>query len=273
MISFGAGEPDFDTPERIKDAAVRAIAAGPDEVHRGRRHPRAARRRLRTSSSATTGSTTRPTRSLVSCGAKHTLYNIVDGAGQPGRRGADPEPVLGLVSRSRCGCWAACRSPCRRRRRPASTSTRPRSARAVTPRTKLIVLNSPSNPTGAVFSPDGARRGGQARRRARSVDRLRRVLRGAHLRGPARVHRLARPPRSRRARIVVNTCSKAYAMTGWRIGYAAGPKRDHPGHDRRAEPGHVEPDVGRAVGRGRGARPARRTRSPRWRASSTGAGA
>jgi hypothetical protein len=78
------------------------------------------------------------------------------------------------------------------------------------------------------------------------------VLRGAHVRGGSRLVASLRPEVKART-IVVNTCSKAYAMTGWRIGYAAGPRALIPRDDRRAEPGDVEPVVDRAVGGGRGA--------------------
>src|SRR6185503_1726839 len=92
---------------------------------------------------------------------------------------------------------------------------------AVTPRTKLVVLNSPNNPTGAVFSRDGLE----------PVARLV-VERGLWVVSDECYEALtfegrhvsiaSLGPEIKKRTIVVNTCSKAYAMTGWRIGYAAG---------------------------------------------------
>jgi aspartate aminotransferase len=95
--------------------------------------------------------------------------------------------------------------------------------RAVTPRTKLVILDSPGNPTGAVFSPKAL---GEVARLAveRDLwvisDECYEVLtyEGRH------VSIAALGPEIKARTIVVNTCSKAYAMTGWRIGYAAGPR-------------------------------------------------
>ena len=95
--------------------------------------------------------------------------------------------------------------------------------RAVTPRTKLVVLNSPNNPTGAVFSPEAL-----AAVAKLAVERDLWIVsdecyesltyEGRH------VSIASLSPEVKARTIVVNTCSKAYAMTGWRIGYAAGPK-------------------------------------------------
>ena len=76
VISFGAGEPDFDTPERIKNAAIQRDAAGPHEVHRGRRRARAACRGLQ-QVQARQRARLRAGGRPVSCGAKHTLFNMV----------------------------------------------------------------------------------------------------------------------------------------------------------------------------------------------------
>ena len=270
VISFGAGEPDFDTPERIKDAGGRGDAARPDEVHRGRRRARAARGDLRQAQARQ-----RPRlRAGRHPGLRRRQAHALQpgrGAAQPGRRGAGAEPVLGVVSRAGAAAGRRRRCRCRPPRRAASTSIPIGCAAAVTPRTKLIVLNSPNNPTGAVFSRaalEAVARLAVERDLWVVSDECYEALtfEGRH------VSIASFGPEIKARTIVVNTCSKAYAMTGWRIGYAAGPTRADPRHDRRAEPGDVEPVVDRAVGGGGGARPARRTRSRRWRASSTGVG-
>src|SRR2546427_230583 len=99
-----------------------------------------------------------------------------------------------------------------------------RLAAAVTPRTKAIVLNSPNNPTGAVFSAEAL---GNVARLAVDAGLLvvsdecyeALTFEGRH------VSIASLGPEIKARTLVINTCSKAYAMTGWRIGYAAGPPR------------------------------------------------
>ena len=157
---------------------------------------------------------------LISCGAKHTLYNLATALLNPGDELLVPSPfwvsypeqarLLGAV--------------------PVAVETREatgfdldpdRLRAAVTPRTKLIVLNSPNNPTGAVFSRDALEAvAGLAVERGLWVvsDECYESLtfEGRH------VSIASLGPEIKARTVVVNTCSKAYAMTGWRIGYAAG---------------------------------------------------
>ena len=146
------------------------------------------------SSSATTGSTTSPTRCTVSCGAKHTLYNLFMALVNPGDEVLIPSPYW-VSYPEQVRLLGGVPVPVATPEATGFDLDPAELRRAVTPRTKMIVLNSPNNPTGAVFSRGGAGRGGAAGRRARSVDRLRRVLRGADLRGAPRLHRVALAPR------------------------------------------------------------------------------
>ena len=221
VISFGAGEPDFDTPHRIKDAAIRALESGQTKYTEvgGIPELRAAichklKRDLGlgyTSEEVT-----------VSCGAKHTLFNIVMALVNPGDEVMIPSPfwvsypeqvrLLGGV--------------------PVSVETLESTGfdldpaavrRAVTAKTKILVLNSPGNPTGAVFSAAALRQVGElAVERGFWIvsDECYEALtyEGRH------VSIASLSPEIKARTLVVNTCSKAYAMTGWRLGYAAGPK-------------------------------------------------
>ena len=221
VISFGAGEPDCDTPQRIKDAAVQAMRRGQTKYTEvgGIAELRAA---VCAKLKRDNGLDYTPAEVLVSCGAKHTLYNLVTALLNPGDEMLVPSPfwvsypeqarLLGAV--------------------PVAVDTReatgfdldPDGLRAaVTPRTKLIVLNSPNNPTGAVFS-----RGALEAVARLAVERGLWVVadecyesltfEGRH------VSIASLGPDIKTRTLVVNTCSKAYAMTGWRIGYAAGPR-------------------------------------------------
>ena len=221
VISFGAGEPDFDTPARIKDAAVRAMQKGQTKYTEVGGIPEL-RQAVCTKLKRDNGLEYEPAEILVSCGAKHTIYNIFVSLLNPGDEVIVPSPYwVSYPERARLIGGA-----------PVIVSTdeatgfdlEPDRVRAaVTPRTKLIVLNSPNNPTGAVFSRD----------RLEAVARIA-VERNLWLVSDecyepmsyeARHFSVASlGPEARARTIVVNTCSKAYAMTGWRIGYAAGPR-------------------------------------------------
>jgi len=221
VISFGAGEPDFDTPERIKEAAIRAMrkghtkytdASGIVELRE------AVCRKLERDN----GLGYEPADVLISVGAKHTLYNAVVALLNPGDEVLIPAPywvsypeqvkLVGGV--------------------PVAVPTEEvdgfqvdpgRLAAAVTPRTRAVVINSPNNPTGAVFSPAALRAVGELAVKHDLLvisDECYEALtyEGRH------ISIASLGPEVKARTLVVNTCSKAYAMTGWRIGYAAGPR-------------------------------------------------
>jgi aspartate aminotransferase len=221
VISFGAGEPDFDTPQRIKDAAVQAMQRGQTKYTEVGGVPEL-RAAICAKLKRDNGLDYEPADVLVSVGAKHTLFNLVMALINPGDEVLVPSPywvsypeqvrLLGGV--------------------PVDVATHESTgfdldpaalAAAVTPRTKLVVLNSPNNPTGAVFS----------RAALEAVARLV-VERGLWVASDECYEALtfegrhvsvaSFSPEVKARTIVVNTCSKAYAMTGWRIGYAAGPR-------------------------------------------------
>ena len=221
VISFSVGEPDFDTPARIKDAAVRALERGHTKYTEvgGIAELRAAVcHKLKRDH----GLDYTADEVTVSCGAKHTLYNIVMALVNPGDEVLIPSPywvsypeqvrLLGGV--------------------PVAVETHESTGfdldpaavrRAVTPKTKLIILDSPGNPTGAVFSAAALEEVARlAVERGLWVvsDECYEALtyEGRH------VSIASLSPEVKARTILVNTCSKAYAMTGWRIGYAAGPK-------------------------------------------------
>ena len=221
VISFGAGEPDFDTPERIKQAAIEALRRGQTKYTEVAGIPelrRAVCAKLKRDNGLDYG----PDEVLISCGAKHTLFNMVTALLNPGDELLVPSPFwVSYPEQARLVGGV-----------PVAVATQERTGfdldpdrlrAAVTPRTKAIVLNSPNNPTGAVFSPDALER----------VARLA-VERGLWLVSDECYEALTFEgrhvsvasfgPEVKARTLVINTCSKAYAMTGWRIGYAGGPK-------------------------------------------------
>src|SRR5262245_3289130 len=150
VISFGAGEPDFDTPQRIKDAAVRALASGQTKYTEvgGIPELRAAvcRKLERDHGLAYT-----PDEITVSCGAKHTLYNLVMALVNPGDEVLIPSPYW-VSYPEQVRLLGGVPVPVPTREATGFDLDPSELRRAVTPRTKLIILDSPGNPTGAVFS-------------------------------------------------------------------------------------------------------------------------
>ena len=221
VISFGAGEPDFDTPRRIKDAAIRAIEQGQTKYTEVGGVPEL-RAAVCQKFKRDNGLDYAPDEVTVSCGAKHTLYNLFMALVNPGDEVLIPSPY-----------WVSYPEQVRLLGGVPVPVVTPESTgfdldpaelrRAVTPRTKMIVLDSPGNPTGAVFSPAAL-----AEVAKLAVERDLWIVsdecyealtyEGRHV----SIASLSAEVKART--IVVNTCSKAYAMTGWRIGYAAGPK-------------------------------------------------
>jgi len=221
VISFGAGEPDFDTPDRIKAAAVEAMRRGQTKYTEVGGIPEL-RAAVCVKLRRDNGLAYEPAEVLVSVGAKHTLFNVVMALLDPGDEVLVPSPFwVSYPEQARLLDGVPVEVPTAE---AAGFDLDPeRLAAAVTPRTKLVVLNSPNNPTGAVFSPaalDAVARLAVDRGLWVVSDECYEALtfEGRH------VSIASFGPEVRARTIVVNTCSKAYAMTGWRIGYAAGPR-------------------------------------------------
>lgn len=222
VVNFGVGEPDFDTPENIKEAAIRAIregftrytpVGGIPELKEAIIH------RFKTD----LGLTYKPPEIMVSCGGKHALYNLFQvlfDAGDevivpapywvsypPMLRLAEAEPVI-VPTREENGFKL----------------TAEELKEHITPRTRGLILNSPSNPTGMVYS-------------RKELEALAGVVLAHDLivisddiydkilfDGESFVNLAMLAPELKERTFVLNGVSKTYAMTGWRIGYAAGPE-------------------------------------------------
>ncbi len=221
VISFGAGEPDFDTPARIKEAARRAMERGQTKYTEVGGIPElkaAVCAKLRRDQ----GLAYDPAEVLVSVGAKHTLFNLAVALLDPGDEVLVPSPYW-VSYPEQARLVGAVPVPVATREADGFDLDPDRLRAAVTARTKLVVLNSPNNPTGAVFSPaslEAVARLALERGLWVVSDECYEALtfEGRHV----SIAQLGDAVKART--LVVNTCSKAYAMTGWRIGYAAGPR-------------------------------------------------
>lgn len=222
VIGFGAGEPDFDTPEHIKQAAVRAIVEGFTKYTPTAGIPelkKAICSRLKEDS----GLEYEPANVIVSCGAKHSLFNIIQVLCEERDEVIIPAPY-----------WVSYPEMVRvAGAKPVIIETTEKTGFKITPemlsanitrRTKLLILNSPSNPTGSVYSGEELRplaeiivKNGLWVISDEIYDKL--VYDGFRA-----VSIASLGPEIKARTLVVNGVSKAYAMTGWRIGYIAGDK-------------------------------------------------
>jgi len=221
VVTFGAGEPDFDTPERIKDAAIQAMRQGHTKYTEVGGVPEL-RAAVCGKLKRDNGLDYEPADVLVSCGAKHTLFNMVVAMLNPGDEVLVPSPFwVSYPEQARLVGAVPVTVPTQESTGFDLDPERLRAA--VTPRTKVIILNSPNNPTGAVFSPKAL-----AAVAALAVENKLFVVsdecyealtfEGRH------VSIASFGPEIKARTLTINTCSKAYAMTGWRIGFAAGPR-------------------------------------------------
>ena len=181
VVGFGAGEPDFDTPQHIKDACRQGARRRLHQIHARRRHPRAAPGHRRQAQARE--------RPHLQALADHRLLRRQALLLQrhlrhlPGRRrGHHPRALLAELSR-RWSSWPApSPSSSRPRTRPSSRSRPTQLRAAITPRTRLFVLNSPSNPTGSVYTPDETQGPRRHLRREGRAHHERRDLRAPALR-------------------------------------------------------------------------------------------
>lgn len=221
VVNFSAGEPDFDTPEHIKAAAVEALRKGMTK-YTDVKGIEPLRQAVADSYRRDHNLSYRKEDVLVSCGAKHSVYNIFQAVVNPGDEVVIPAPYW--VSYSDMALLAG-GVP---KLVPSDESsgfriTAEQLRAALTPRTRVFVLNSPCNPTGATYSRDEllALTGVLEERNCLVLadDIYEKIIYDGF-----QVHNiLALCPALRDRTIIVNGVSKSYAMTGWRIGYALGP--------------------------------------------------
>jgi aspartate aminotransferase len=222
VVNFGVGEPDFDTPENIKEAAIRAIRDGFTKytpVGGIADLKDAIIEKFRKDN----GLDYRQDEVIVSCGAKHSLYNISQALLSPGDEVLIPSPYWVSYPDQVLLNDAV----------PVFIKTDEDNsfmikhellASHITKKTKALILNSPCNPTGLTYD-------------RKTLERLAEIILKHNLYvvsdeiyekltydDRAHVSIASFSPEIRDRTIVVNGLSKAFAMTGWRIGYAAGPK-------------------------------------------------
>ena len=223
VIGLGAGEPDFDTPDHIKQAAIRAIQEGFTKYTAvdGTPELKAA---IQEKFQRENGLRYELDQILVSCGGKQSFYNLAQALLNPGDEVVIPTPYW--VSYPDMVLLAGAAPVLVHADASQHFKIAPNQLRAaMTKSTKLVVLNSPSNPTGMAYNREELEAlGAVLRDYPRAIiatDDMYEHIRWSD--GPF-VNILNACPDLAPRTLVLNGVSKAYSMTGWRIGYAAGPK-------------------------------------------------
>lgn len=222
VINFGIGQPDFDTPEHIKEATVRAMAqgftgytnaSGIDELKDAVRFRYKEDYGLEYSREET----------AICCGARHVFFNALLACLNPGEEVLIPSP-----------CWVAYEAQVRLadcvpvfvpRSMDQGWRLDPEAvARALTPRTRMLVVNTPCNPTGCVHEADTLAALAEFCLEHRIWLLVDEVYDKFLYSGARHVNPPMLDPRYRECTLLMNAVSKTYAMTGWRIGSVLGPE-------------------------------------------------
>src|SRR3990172_3116360 len=223
IINLGTGEPDFETPEHIKEAAIRAIRAGFTKYTAVDGTP-SLKQAIVAKFERENGLRFTPDQVLVSVGGKQSFFNLAQALLDAGDEVVIPAPYwvsypdMVLLAD---GTPVIVTAGIDRAFKIAPDQL----ARALTPKTRLVVINSPSNPTGSVYSRGELAALGEVLRRHPHVliatdDMYEHILWS----GDPFANIVNVCPDLKERAIVLNGVSKAYAMTGWRIGYCAGPR-------------------------------------------------
>ena len=222
VIILGAGEPDFDTPDHVKEAASAAMRQGATKYTAldGTPDLKAA---ICRKFARENGLEVIPSEVMVSAGAKQVIYNAMMATLNPGDEVITPTPYWTTYSdivrlAEGVPVLVACDDTAGFR------LTAVQLAAAITPRTRWLMLNSPSNPSGAAYTEASYRPLLEVLLAAPHVwlmvdDMYEHILYDDQV----FVTPAAIEPRLRDRTLTINGVSKAYAMTGWRIGYCAGP--------------------------------------------------
>ncbi len=222
VCGFGAGEPDMDTPEHIKAAAAAALAAGHTKYTPSSGIPEL-RQAISKKLSADNGLEYKPSQIIVSNGAKQSCFNAIAAVVNPGDEVVIPAPFwLSYPEMVRIAGGI-----------PVIVNTKEENGwkmtaeefeNAMTPCTKMVIINSPGNPTGSVYTRDELRAISEVAAEEDIYILSDEIYEKLTYDGAEHVSIGSLTPEAYDLTITVNGFSKAYAMTGWRLGYLAAPE-------------------------------------------------
>jgi aspartate aminotransferase len=221
VVGFGAGEPDFDTPQHIKDAAAKALAAGFTKYT-----PSSGLMELRQAVAdkfkRENGLTYKPSQIIVSCGGKHSCFNTIMATCEPGDEVIIPAPYW--LSYPEMVKLAGAKPVILLTTDQTEFKVTPKQLRdAITPNTRLFILNSPSNPTGSVYTPAETKALGDICIEKGVLIMSDEIYEHLLYDGAKTQSVASFSPAHQEHTIIVNGLAKAYSMTGWRLGFLAAP--------------------------------------------------
>jgi aspartate aminotransferase len=223
VYSFGAGEPDFDTPEHIKAAAIEALNAGFTKYTPSSGMPEL-RAAISEKFKRDNGLDYKPSEIIVSNGAKQSCFNAIMAVCGEGDeviipapywlsypdmvRLAGAEPII--VQTTQENDWKM---------------TPQQFEEAMSPRTKMVIINSPGNPTGSVYTKEELRALVEVAADEEITILSDEIYESLTYDGAEHVSVASLTPEAKDLTITINGFSKAYAMTGWRLGYLGAPEK------------------------------------------------
>ena len=224
VVSFGSGEPDFDTPDNIKAAAIKSIQqgftkytaeSGTDELKKA----------ICDKFLKDNNLTYSPSQIVVSCGAKHSLYNIIQAVCEKGDEVIIPSPYwlsypeMAILAEAKPVFIETDDSSGFRISLPALE-------KVITKKTKIIIINSPSNPTGSIYAKEELIKIGKLVSEKGILIISDEIYEKIIFDGNPHVSIASLGEDIFKNTVVVNGVSKSFAMTGWRIGYLASPDNE-----------------------------------------------
>ncbi len=222
VCGFGAGEPDMDTPEHIKAACIEAIQAGFTKYTPSSGIPEL-RQAISEKFKKDNGLEYKPSQIVVSNGAKQSCFNAISAVCDPGDEVIIPAPYWlsypemvrlagaepAIVQTSQENSWKI---------------TAEQFENAMTPKTKMIILNTPGNPTGSIYTKDELRAISEVAAEEDIYILSDEIYEKLTYDGAEHVSIGSLTPEAYDLTITINGFSKAYAMTGWRLGYLGAPE-------------------------------------------------
>jgi len=222
VCGFGAGEPDFDTPQHIKDACIDALQKGFTKYTPSSGIPEL-RAAIAEKLKNDNGLDYKPSQVIVNCGAKHSCFNVILATCNPGDEVIIPAPFW--LSYPEMVKLAGASPVIVQTSEANGFKLTPDQFRdAMTPATKLIIINSPGNPTGTVYSADELKALAEVALEEDILMLSDEIYEKITYDGTAFTSLASLGKEIYDLTVTVNGFSKAYSMTGWRLGYIAAPE-------------------------------------------------
>ena len=222
VVGFGAGEPDFDTPDHIKMAAIKGLVDGFTKYTPSSGIPEL-RQAIAEKFKRENGLTYKPSQIIVSCGGKHSCCNVIIATSEPGDEVIIPVPYwLSYPEMVKLAGATPVILPTSDQTEFKVTPAQLRAA--ITPRTRLFILNSPSNPTGSVYTPEEVKALGDVCVEKGVLIMSDEIYEHLTYDGAVVKSVATFSPAHQEHTIIVHGFAKAWSMTGWRLGFLAAPE-------------------------------------------------